>query len=96
MLFNQIGNISFYGMLSTAWPWPYAPTGLPPLTIQMNRADPFDQFDGLGDGQFNVRADGLADKIYNLWDRNPVTVNANYLTSHGRIARPPKPQFASY
>jgi 3',5'-cyclic AMP phosphodiesterase CpdA len=23
MLFNQIGNISFYGMLSTAWPWPY-------------------------------------------------------------------------
>ena len=25
MLFNQIRNISFYGMLSTAWPWPYAP-----------------------------------------------------------------------
>ena len=96
MLQNQIGNISFYGMLSTAWTWPYAPTGLPPLTIQMNRADPFDQFDGLGDGQFNVRADGLADKIYNLWDRNPVTIKADYLTSHGRTARPPAPQFASY
>jgi 3',5'-cyclic AMP phosphodiesterase CpdA len=96
MLQNQIGNISFYGMLSTAWPWPYAPTGLPPLTIQMNRADPFDQFDGLGDGQFNVRPDGLADKIYNLWDRNPVTIKAEYLTSRGRIARPPAPQFASY
>jgi 3',5'-cyclic-AMP phosphodiesterase len=96
MLQNQIGNISFYGMLSTAWPWPYAPTGLPPLTIQMNRADPFDQFDGLGDGQFNVRPDGLADKIYNLWDRNPVTIKADYLTSHGRISRPPAPQFASY
>ena len=96
MLQNQIGNISFYGMLSTAWPWPYAPTGLPPLTIQMNRADPFDQFDGLGDGQFNVRPDGLADMIYNLWDRNPVTIKADYLTSRGKIARPPGPQFASY
>jgi Icc protein len=96
MLYNQIGNISFYGLLSTAWPWPYAPTGLPPLTIQMNRADPFDQFDGLGDGRIDVRADGLADKIYSLWDRNPVTVKADYLVSHGKIARPPAPQFPSY
>ena len=96
MLYNQIGNISFYGLLSTAWPWPYAPTGLPPLTIQMNRADPFDQFDGLGDDRINVRADGLADKIYSLWDRNPVTVKADYLISHGKIARPPAPQFPSY
>jgi Icc protein len=96
MLLNQIHNISFYGMLSTAWPWPYAPEGLPPLTVQMNRADPFDQFDGLGDGQFNVHPDGLADLIYNLWDRNPVTVKASYLTSRGRIDKPPAPQFASY
>ena len=93
MLSNRIGNISFHGMLSTAWPWPYAPTGLPPLTVQMNRADPFDQFDGCGDGQFNVRPDGLVDKIYNLWDRNPVTVKADYLASHGKVARPPAPQF---
>lgn len=96
MLFNQIGNISFYGMLSTAWPWPYAPEGLPKLTIQMNRADPFDQFDGCGDGQATVRADGLVDKLYNLWDRNPVTVNANYLVSRGKVDRPPATQFASY
>lgn len=96
MLFNQIHNISFYGMLSTAWPWPYAPSGLPPLTVQMNREDPFDQFDGLGDGQFTVRPDGLADKIYNLWDRNPVTVKANYLVSRGRTDKPSAPQFASY
>jgi predicted MPP superfamily phosphohydrolase len=96
MLFNQIGSISFYGMLSTAWPWPYAPQGLPPLTVQMNRADPFDQFDGLGDGQFNVRHEGLVDTIYNLWDRNPVTVKASYLTSRGRVDKPSKPQFASY
>ena len=96
MLFNQIGNISFYGMLSTAWPWPYAPEGLPPLTVQMNRADPYDQLDGLGDGQVNVSQDGLADMIYNLWDRNPVTVRAQYLRSQGKLYRPPAPQFASY
>ena len=96
MLFNQIGNISFYGMLSTAWPWPYAPEGLPPLTIQMNRADPFDQFDGCGDGQFTVANPGLVDTIYNLWDRNPVSVRAEYLVSGGIRSRPPVTQFASY
>ena len=62
-----------------------------PLRHQLAR-----DLDGLGDGQFNVRTDGLADKIYNLWDRNPVTVKADYLTSHGKTARPPAPQFASY
>jgi 3',5'-cyclic-AMP phosphodiesterase len=96
MLFNQIGNISFYGMLSTAWPWPYAPSGLPALTIQMNRADPFDQFDACGDGRVEVHPDGLADKIYNLWDRNPVTVRSEYLRSRGRTYRPAAPQFASF
>jgi len=96
MLFNQIDNISFYGMLSTAWPWPYAPEGLPPLTIQMNRADPFDQFDGCGDGRNNVSAGGLVDAVYSLWDRNPVTVSANYLRSQGKEDRPAAPQFASY
>ncbi len=96
MLYNQIGNISFYGMLSTAWPWPYAPDGLPKLTIQMNRADPFDQFDGCGDGDFTVRADALVDTVYNLWDRNPVTVKADYLVSRGKVDVPPAPQFASY
>jgi len=96
MLFNQIGNISFYGMLSTAWPWPYAPQGLPPLTVQMNRPDPYDQLDGLGDGQVNVSKEGLADMMYNLWDRNPVSVTADYLVSGGKRNRPPAPQFASY
>jgi 3',5'-cyclic-AMP phosphodiesterase len=96
MLFNHIGNINFYGMLSTAWPWPYAPHGLPALTLQMNRADPFDQLDGCGNGQFSANADGMVDTIYNLWDRNPVTVRASYLTSGGREDRPPAPQFASY
>lgn len=96
MLFNQIGNISFYGMLSTAWPWPYAPEGLPPLTVEMSRADPFDQFDGCGDGHLAVDSAGLVDAVYNLWDRNPVTVKSAYLRSRGIEDRPAVPQFASY
>ena len=96
MLFNQIGNISFYGMLSTAWPWPYAPEGLPALTVQMNRVDPFDQLDGCGDGHFAVGDAGLVDAVYGLWDRNPVTVKASYLRSGGKEDQPPAPQFASY
>jgi len=46
VLTNRIGNIQFHGMLSTAWPWPYAPQGLPALTVQMNRPNPFDSNDG--------------------------------------------------
>ncbi len=74
-LVNRIGNITFYGMLSTAWPWPYAPKGLPELTRQMDRADPFNQFDGCGWGKADFTAKGKADKVFNLWDRNPMTVH---------------------
>ena len=44
VLTNRIGNIHFHGMLSTAWPWPYAPEGLPRFTVQMNPYElrPFD------------------------------------------------------
>ena len=76
LLTNRIRNIDFHGMLSTAWPWPYAPEGLPKLTLQMERADPFNQLDGCGDGRIDVLASGRADKHYNLWDRNPLTVAA--------------------
>jgi 3',5'-cyclic AMP phosphodiesterase CpdA len=96
MLTNRIGNIHFHGMLSTAWPWPYAPEGLPPLTIQMDRADPFNVNDGLGDGLVEVHADGLVDKVYNLWNRNPVIVSADYLSSRGTKKVPPKPNLVSY
>jgi 3',5'-cyclic AMP phosphodiesterase CpdA len=75
LLTHRIENIAFHGMLSTAWPWPYAPEGLPPLTLQMERADPFDQLDGCGDGSVDVLASGKLDKHYNLWDRNPRTVS---------------------
>ena len=74
LLTNRIGNISFHGMLSTAWPWPYAPEGLPKLTLQMERADPFNQLDACGDGRVDVLKNGQVDKHYNLWDRNPRTV----------------------
>jgi 3',5'-cyclic AMP phosphodiesterase CpdA len=96
LLLNRIGNISFYGALSTAWPWPYAPEGLPKLTVQMSRANPFNPNDACGNGRFDVLANGLADAVYNLWDRNPVSVKASYLKSHGAQDRPPAPTLESY
>lgn len=96
MLTNRVGDIQFHGMLSTAWPWPYAPEGLPPLTIQMDRADPFNPNDACGDGHMQVRADGLVDKVYNLWNRDPVTVSAQYISSRGTKDVPPKPNLVSY
>ncbi len=96
MLSNQIGNIQFHGLLSTAWPWPYAPEGLPALTVQMNRADPFSAFDGCGDGRMAVMAAGAVDKLYNLWDRDPVTIRSSYLTSGGKSDVPPAPRLPTY
>jgi len=96
VLTNRIGNIHFHGMLSTAWPWPYAPEGLPRFTVQMNRADPFSAFDGCGDGRIEVLESGLSDKLYNLWDRNPMTVRSAYLASNGTRFGPPAPKLPSY
>jgi predicted phosphodiesterase len=96
MLSNRIRNIHFHGMLSTAWPWPYAPEGLPKLTVQMDRADPFDEADGTGNGTIDVYRGGYADKNHNLWSRNPVTVSRAYLESWGRRNVPPAPEFKSY
>jgi hypothetical protein len=62
----------------------------------MNRADPFDAFDGCGDGQLNILASGMIDKVYNLWNRNPVTVRANYLSSSGAKDRPAATTLSSY
>ncbi|MET0283267.1 MAG: metallophosphoesterase [Polyangiales bacterium] len=96
MLTNRIGNISFHGFLSTAWPWPYAPQGLPPLTIQMSRPDPFNPNDGCGDGAVTVHPDGLIDKVYNLWNRNPITITKNYTATKGAKDKPQVPTRASY
>jgi 3',5'-cyclic-AMP phosphodiesterase len=96
MLTNRIGNIHFHGVLSTAWPWPYAPEGLPKLTVEMSRANPFSSLDGCGDGRIDVLTDGLVDKVYTLWDRNPVTVRSTYLASMGKADRPPAPVLKTY
>ena len=96
LLTNRIGNIHFHGLLSTAWPWPYAPQGMPELTIQMARPDPFNPNDGCGDGEVLVHADGLVDKVYSLWNRNPVTVSRGYTASHGAKCVPPKPNRPGY
>ena len=96
LLTNRVDNIHFHGMLATAWPWPYAPEGLPELTIQMNRPDPFSPNDGCGNGYCEAHADGLIDKIYNLWNRNPITVTHAYLTSRGKTATPAQPNLVSF
>ena len=96
LLTNRIGNIYFHGVLSTAWPWPYAPEGLPKVTVQMSRANPFNPNDACGDGRVDVLADGLVDKVYNLWERNPVSVRASYLKAPSPANRPPAPTFSSY
>jgi Icc protein len=96
VLTNRIGNIHFHGMLGTAWPWPYAPEGLPKLTVQMNRPDPFNQTDGLGTGTIDVKASGRVDQHYNFWNRNPMIVSARYLESNGTEDRPAQATLASY
>ena len=96
MLTNRIGNIHFHGLLATAWPWPYAPEGMPSLTVEMSRPDPFNPQDGCGDGEVHVHAEGLVDKIYNFWNRNPITVARAYTTSWGQEAVPPKPNRPGY
>jgi 3',5'-cyclic-AMP phosphodiesterase len=96
LLTNRIGNIHFHGFLSTAWPWPYAPEGMPQMTVQMGRPDPFDPQDGCGDGSAMIHPDGLADKVYNLWNRNPVTVSRAYMTSRGAKDKPAVPNLKSY
>ncbi len=81
VLTNRIKNISIHGVLSTAWPWPYAPKGTPKYTSKMFRSDPFNNFDGCGWGYVNMLPSGQADKIYKLWDRNPMTVTYKQLAS---------------
>ncbi len=79
---NQIGNISFYLAMATAWPWPYPETyaqasaHLPALTIPMNRADPFFERDGTG-WQFIDVWSGRVSAHYSLTDNSPRTVAFN-------------------
>ncbi|MDR4507684.1 MAG: metallophosphoesterase [Candidatus Brocadiaceae bacterium] len=89
VLTNKIDHIVFHGMLSTAWPWPYAPEGIPKYTRQMNRADPFNQFDGTGWGKIHTIPNGNVNKTYNLWGRNPTVVSYDrILTEREPISDP--------
>ncbi len=96
VLTNRIKNIHFHGLLSTAWPWPYAPKGLPEWTVQMNRSDPFNSMDGCGDGELRVSAEGLVDKVYNLWNRKPMFVSAAYLNEEKGAVPPARPNLPAY
>ena len=73
--YNQIGNISFHSAMATAWPWPYpssytqVDTYLPKLTVEMNRADPFNERDATG-WQFINMDSGHVDLSYVLPENN--------------------------
>ena len=43
-----------------------------------------------------VHPDGMMDKLYNLWNRNPMQVRASYLSSNGKSDAPIVPTLASY
>jgi len=79
--YNQIGNISFFSAMATAWPWPYPETyaqaqnTMPELTVPMNRADPFFERDGTG-WQFIDIYSGRGTMHYSLTDNEPRTVVA--------------------
>jgi hypothetical protein len=38
----------------------------------------------------------LGSSLYNLWDLNPVSIRASYLTSNGLRDAPPRPKLRSY
>ena len=42
------------------------------------------------------QARAAVDALYNLWDRNPVTVRASYVTSNGAQDTPPRTKLPSY
>lgn len=85
--YNQIGNISFYSAMATAWPWPYpetyaqAESHLPELTVPMNRADPFFERDATGWQYIDVWS-GRVSAHYSLTDNPPRMVAFNERKGH--------------
>ncbi len=85
--YNQIGNIAFTSVMSTAWPWPYpesyalAQSHLPILTVPMNRADPFNERDATG-WQFMNMHTGRVDLAFHLYDNTNRTVAWNEEKGH--------------
>lgn len=68
LLTHRIGNIGFFGMLSTSMPWPEAPTGLPELTIRSRAGSQEISFEAGGSGTLDLAAMGLATKTYHPWN----------------------------
>lgn len=97
---HRIGNIHVHGMLATAWPLPYAPEGVPELTVALNRPNPFNPLDGCGVGHVDVHTDrdprGIVDATHRPWNRDPLVVRRTYLASDGREDRPAAPNLPSY
>ena len=85
--YNQIDNIAFTSVMSTAWPWPYpesyaqAESHLPILTVPMNRADPFNERDATG-WQFMNMHTGRVDLQFNLYNNTNRTVAFNESMGH--------------
>ena len=57
VVYNKIGNIRSFGLLSTSWPWPYPPVDLAYPKIKQRRADPGDFEDGLGTHSVALKQD---------------------------------------
>jgi hypothetical protein len=75
LLTNRIGNIHFQRAALHGLALAVRAEGMPEMTIEMSRPDPFNSNDGCGDGEVHVHPDGLVDKVYALWNRNPITVS---------------------
>lgn len=83
VLYNEIGNMKFIGMLATSWPWPYAPEGVPERTRPMIRVDIGDHFDGLGWDKMTANADGSFEHQYMMWNEREGKVFANKAVDSG-------------
>ncbi len=87
ILYNQIGNISFQAMMSTAWPWPYPPSyiqkpnQIPKLTVFMNRADPFHERDATGWSVIDLD-NGRVTNHYKLWENKDRVVKFDEKLGH--------------
>jgi 3',5'-cyclic-AMP phosphodiesterase len=71
VLYNEIGKMRSIGMLATSWPWPYAPEGVPKLTVPMIRVDPGDIYDGVGWSTVSMNNDKIENE-YIMWGRKEV------------------------
>lgn len=94
VLYNEIGNVRSIGMLATAWPWPYAPEGVPKLTKPMIRVDPGDIYDGVGWGKVDVTAKDEVDVEYVMWGRKEVFAQSPEDASKVTIPEALRPRIA--